>query len=468
MLNLLTGLRRLAGSTLTPMWSLPRSTSMLVRVAMVAMVVIVSTGCTDSTPADETPAITSTARLYEGAYLIPGRGGEPTEDAAFLVDDGVIAAVGRKGELGLPPGAARVNLNGQTVMPMLVSLHGHIGYLQGLDHDSDNYTRATLTDHLDRYAYYGVGTILSLGTDAGSLAFEIRREQERGLLSGARLLTAGQGLAAPNAGPGDEAMRSSAYGVTTEAEAREAVRELSALGVDAVKIWVDDRNGTVEKLGPDLYRAAIAQAHSRGLTVIAHVSASEDAADLVEAGIDGFAHLLRDREMNSALVAAIASRHVFVMPNLGVSEQATHAEPPSWLDDPLLHETVSLDVVDRTKESFVARAAERVARARESYAEMERSLMKLHAAGVPIVLGADSGVQDQFFGYAEIRELELMVGAGMTPAEVIEAATSRPAELLGRDDIGSLAPGKSADFVVLRTRVRWMTSRTSAPSTMST
>ena len=101
--------------------------------------------------------------------------------------------------------------------------------------------------------------------------------------------------------------------------------------------------------------------------------------------------------MNSALVAAIASRHVFVMPNLGVSEQATHAEPPSWLDDPLLHETVSLDVVDRTKESFVARAAERVARARESYAEMERSLMKLHAAGVPIVLGADSGVQDQFF-----------------------------------------------------------------------
>ena len=138
-------------------------------------------------------------------------------------------------------------------MPMLVSLHGHVGYQQGLGYDPANYTPATRTDHLDRYAYYGVGTILSRGTDAGSLAFEIRREQERGLLGGARLLTAGQGLGALSAGPGAEAMRGSAYGVTTEDE----VRELSALGVDAVKIWVDSRNNTVEKLSPELYRAVI-------------------------------------------------------------------------------------------------------------------------------------------------------------------------------------------------------------------
>ena len=80
---------------------------------------------------------------------------------------------------------------------------------------------------------------------------------------------------------------------------------------------------------------------------------------------------------------------------------------------------------------------------------MQRSLMKLKGAGVPIVLGADSGVQDHFFGYSEIRELELMVAAGMTPAEAIDAATSRPASLLGLDAVGSLTPGKSADFIVL-------------------
>ena len=400
-------------------------------------------------PGEETPVITSSARLYEGARLIAGNGGEPIEDTAFLVDDGVIVAVGRNGDLGLPLGAGRVDLSDKTVMPMLVSLHGHPGYQQGLSYDADNYTRATLTDHLDRYAFYGVGTILSLGTDAGSLAFEIRGEQQRGLLGGARLLTAGRGLAPPNAGPGADALRGSAYGVTTEDEAREAVRELSALDVDAVKIWVDDRNGSVEKLDPELYGAIIEQAHSRGLTVIAHVYTAADAADLVDAGVDGFAHLVRDEEMSSALVAAIASRDVFVMPNLGVSERSTHTEPPPWLDDPRLHETVLLNVVARAKESFSERAAESIARARESYANMERSLMKLKGAGVPIVLGADSGVQDHFFGYSEIRELELMVAAGMTPAEVIDAATSRPAGLLGLDAVGSLTPGKSADFIVL-------------------
>ena len=267
-----------------------------------ALALLAATACGggDAAPDDEARAITSSARLYEGARLIAGNGGEPIEDAAFLVDDGVIVAVGRSGELGLPLGAGRVDLSDKTVMPMLVSLHGHPGYQQGLSYDADNYTRATLTDHLDRYAFYGVGTILSLGTDAGSLAFEIRGEQQRGLLGGARLLTAGRGLAPPNAGPGADALRGSAYGVTTEDEAREAVRELSALDVDAVKIWVDDRNGSVEKLDPELYGAIIEQAHSRGLTVIAHVYTAADAGDLVDAGVDGFAHLVRDEEMSSA------------------------------------------------------------------------------------------------------------------------------------------------------------------------
>ena len=97
-------------------------------------------------------------------------------------------------------------------MPMLVSSHGHVGYQRGLSYEAENYTRANLIDHLNRYAYYGVGTILSLGTDAGSIAFEIRSDQARGVLGGARLLTAGRGLAAPNAGPGAAALRDAAYG----------------------------------------------------------------------------------------------------------------------------------------------------------------------------------------------------------------------------------------------------------------
>ena len=386
---------------------------------------------------------------YEGARLLTGLpAAPPIDDAVLLVADGVVTAVGARSELTPPAGAQRVDLSGQTVMPALVSLHGHVGFQDGLGYAAANYTRANILDHLRRYAYYGVGTIVSLGTDAGDIAFDIRGEQATGLASTARLRTAGRGLAAPNAGPGALALRSSAYGVTSEKEGRRYVAELAARAVDVIKIWVDDRGGTVQKLAPALYRAMIDEARGRGLRVVAHVFYRDDAWELVRAGVDGLAHLVRDREMDAALIAAIAARGVFVMPNLGVSERRLHADASRWLDDPFLAESVPAAVRRRAAESLRAQAGD-AAGARERYAAMERSLAKLAAAGARVVLGADSGVRDHFFGYAEHRELELMVAAGLTPAEAIVAATSRAAAVLGLRDVGSLAAGKSADFIVL-------------------
>jgi imidazolonepropionase-like amidohydrolase len=427
----------------------PSLSSRIVLLPSLAVLVLGLAAACGSEPGPTALAPTSSARLYEGALFIAGDDRNPIADSAFLVDDGLIMAIGRRGELGLPRGAASVDLTGKTVMPMIVSSHGHVGYQRGLSYEAENYTRANLIDHLNRYAYYGVGTILSLGTDAGSIAFEIRSDQARGVLGGARLLTAGRGLAAPNAGPGAAALRDSVYDVSTEETARDSVRKLAALDVDVVKIWVDNRNGTVEKLRPELYRAIIDEAHGRNLQVIAHVYYAADAADLVAAGVDGFAHLIRDQEMTSQLVGAISSGDVFVMPNLGISERGTHFEPPAWLDDPLLLHSVSPDVITRAKEAFGGRTEDEVARSRASYARMQRSVARLVAAGVPLVLGADSGVQDRFFGYTELRELELMVEAGLTPGQAIEAATSRPDGLLGLDDVGLLTAGRRADFIVL-------------------
>jgi imidazolonepropionase-like amidohydrolase len=397
----------------------------------------------------EPAAPASSSIVYDGARLIDGTGTPAVEAARLVVDDGIITAVGPRDEVESPPGATVVDLAGKTVIPALVNLHGHVGFQRGLTYDAANYTRENIIDHLNRYAYYGVGVIVSMGTDAGDVGTDIRRDQETGTLGGARLFTAGRGLARPNAGPGAAALRPSAYGVSSEEEGRQYVRELAAQGVSFVKIWVDDRGGSVEKLGPELYRPIIDEAHRHDLAVIAHVFYHDDAEELVAAGVDGFAHLVRDREMDDALVAAIVERGVFVMPNIGISERGRHTAPPPWLGAPILAETVAPDVLARANDTFTGRAAEAAERAARSYEQMEASLAKLHAAGATLVLGSDSGVQDHFYGFSAHRELELMVAAGLSPMDAIATATSRSADRLGLDDSGRLVTGARADFIVL-------------------
>ena len=436
--------RMITPSRWTPTFTRPAVTTL----ALVVAIAVSTVACGDSEPEPAAEPMSS-ATLYEGFRLITGDDTALVDGAALLVDDGVIQAVGAQGSFDSPEGAARVDLSGKTVMPALVSLHGHLGFQVGLTYEAENYTRETLIDHLDRYAYYGVGTIVSLGTDGGDLIYALRTEQERGTLGGARVLTAGGGIARPNAGPGATAMRSSAIGVDDEEEARAAVRTLAERGVDVVKIWIDDRGGSVEKLSPELASAVIDEAHSANLQVIAHIFDAADAADAVEAGVNGFAHLARDEVISDELAAAMAAGDVFVMPNLGISERGIHTDPPAWLDDPLLHDSIRPEVIERAKGSFSSRSAEAAARAEQSWGFMQATLAKLQDAGVRLVLGADSGVTDSFLGYTELRELELMVNSGLTPAEAIMASTSVSADALGIDEAGLLTAGRSADFVVL-------------------
>jgi len=178
-----------------------------------------------------------------------------------------------------------------------------------------------------------------------------------------------------------------------------------------------------------------------------------DAAELVAAGIDALAHLVRDREMDDALVASIVRHNVYVMPNLS-PERNTYTALPHWLQegDPLLkllQESAPPSVVARMKKSYEDRDAAAVAQTRTQYAILQRSLARLAKANAKITLGSDTGLEDHLFGMAGQRELESMVKAGMTPMQVIVAATSRPAEYLKLAQMGTIAAGKEADFLVL-------------------
>ena len=226
--------------------------------------------------------------LFEGARLIAGDGRAPIENAAFLVENDKFTRVGRKGDLAAPAGATRVDLTGKTVIPALVDPHNHIGYTNqktGVS-SKDNFTRATLIDHLQRYAYYGIAATMSKGLDRWDVNPELPYQLRTEVIPNAALfLTVGRGIAAtPMAGPTAEYRLGVPYGAMTEAEGRKDVEELVARKVPMIKIWVDDRNGAVPKIQPNVYRAIIDEAHKRGTRVVAHIFNLVDGKDLLRAG----------------------------------------------------------------------------------------------------------------------------------------------------------------------------------------
>jgi len=379
------------------------------------------------------------AVLFEGARLITGDGSAAIESSAFVMDNNRFTSVGKKGEVRAPAGAARVDLSGKTVMPALIDAHTHLGWavIRTGEINKDTYSKDNLTDHLRRMAYYGIAATFNMGTDPGDVGFQLRAQPPAGA---ALLRLAGRGMGKPNAGPGAEYWRPVAYGITSEADARKAVQELAAKKVDIVKIWVDDRNGAVEKLTPDLYRAVIDEAHKRNLRVSAHIYYLADAKDLLRAGIDGFMHGVRDKDVDDEFIQLFKQHpNVFLTPNLpdkGNSEE----------DFAFMAGTVPASEVKKARDAQARRTPEQQKRAREFFDLQARNLAKLNAAGVKIAFGTDSGTT---VGWDAHQELADMVTAGMTPSQVIIAATKTSADVMKLNQLGTVAASKSADFIVL-------------------
>lgn len=349
---------------------------------------------------------------FDGARVIVGDG-RVIEDATFVVADGRFAAVGARGAVSVPAGAARVDLTGTTVIPALIDTHVHLSR-----------ERDALVDDLRRRAYFGVGAAMSLGQDQGDAVFAIRNETIPGA---ARYRTAGRGITTPEPGRSDIP-----YWVRSAEEARAAVREQAALGVDIIKLWVDDRNGAYEKLPPEIYSAAIDEAHRHDLRVTAHIFALEDAKGLLRAGLDAFAHGIRDTDVDAEVIALFRERpNVVLVPNLPDPGVVTDV---GWLDG-----HVPGSVLERLRAASTDRPE-----AQAAFAIQARNLARLAREGVTIALGTDGNSP-----WAVHLEMADMVRAGMAPADVIVAATRNSAELVGLDDAGTIEAGKSADFVVL-------------------
>jgi imidazolonepropionase-like amidohydrolase len=359
-------------------------------------------------------------KAFTGATLIDGTDRAPVANATILVRDGRIVAAGAATSIKIPSDAEHISLDGTTVIPGLISAHGHV----------------SSPDDLRTYAAYGVTTVFSLGDEPPSV-FAVRAAQSTPSLDRARVFLAGPVLAP-----------------TTPDDARARVANDAEQKVDIVKIRVDDNLGTTRKMPPDVYRAVIDEAHKRGMRVAVHLFYLADAKAVLDAGADYIAHSIRDADVDDDVISKLKQRNICLSPTLmrEVSTFVYESTPPFFSDSLFLaHANPEwVAALEKPEAQQAMRASTSAQRYKVALEVAKRNLKRLSDAGVPIAMGTDTGPRGRFQGYFELMELEQMVSAGLLPRQALSAAARDAARCMKLDrDLGTIEPGKWADFVAL-------------------
>jgi imidazolonepropionase-like amidohydrolase len=290
-------------------------------------------------------------------------------------------------------------------------------------------------EDLSLYARYGVTTINSLGGEPPD-SFVVREDNNSATLDHARLYVAGVAINNTNVEN------------TADIMAANALQE-----VDWLKVQIDDRLGTVDKMSWDAVQISIDTGKESEIPLAAHIYYMDDAARALQMGVALIAHSVRDQEVSDDFVQTLLSSGVCYVPTL-MREVSTFAygSRPAFFDDPFFLANADRNEMERLSDAdFMARMAASPSSAvyRQSLKQAQDNLRILVGSGVPIAFGTDSGPGGRFPGYFEHEEFRLMAEAGMTPREILLSATSVAADCLNYFDIGSLQAGKWADFVVL-------------------
>ena len=383
------------------------------RYAVLGLLVL---ACAPAAPASQSPT-----KAFTGATLIDGTERTPVTNATILVQDGRVVAAGPARAVTIPAGAERIALDGKTVIPGLINTHGHV---------------TDAARDLRVYAAYGTTTIFSLG-DEGPDVFAARDMQSTPAHARARVFVSGPVLAP-----------------RTPDEARTQVAAAVARKVDFIKIRVDDNLGTTQKMPPEVYRAVIDEAHRLGTRVAVHLFYLADAKAVLAAGADFIAHSVRDTDVDADLIATLKARNVCLTPTL-MREVSTfvYESTPAFFADPLFMAHANTTWVAMGKDparQAATRASSSAQRYKVALDVASRNVKRLSDGGVTIAMGTDTGPTGRFQGYFELMELELLVKAGLTPKQALTAATRDAARCMKVErDLGTLEPGKWADFVVL-------------------
>ena len=365
--------------------------------------------------------------------VIDGTGAAAQNDITIVMENGRIRDMGPSSNISPPASATVLDLTGKFVVPGIINAHGHV--------------EAKRDPQLRQYALYGVTTTTNMGFDPDDIA-EFKAEQQRGNLRGARILTVKYRFMSAPFKPGSE--------YNTPEAARAKVDEIVARGADFIKVWIDSQNGKLVKLSPEFCEAVMDQARKHGKITMAHVYEYADAKMIVDKGVNILAHNVRDQEIDTDFIATLKRRNVSVISTLAREEgMFVYGEAPAWIEEAFFRKGLSperLEILKTKKREEQAKDPE-LARNKRAFEIDKINLKKLSDAGIRIALGTDSGgAPDRFFiqGFFEHRQMELMVQAGLTPMQVIQAFSKGASEALGIDkEFGTLAKGKAADLLAL-------------------
>ncbi len=400
--------------------------------------------------------------VLRGGTLIDGTGSPPLSEAVVIIQGNRIQSIARLGEAKLPSDAQVIDCRGKTVLPGLIDVHIHLGGSPGGMVTPAEYAPSIMYKYLKGYLISGVTTVKSAG-DMMELMLDLREKEKRGELVSPRIFSVGPCFTAPGGHPAHifkvfpPLVESATRQVTDPEVARQMVREVAGAGVDCIKAILEDGGGKLPKLPYQAFAAIVDEAHQAGLKVSVHIGSYQDAEEAVRQGADGLEHGIRDvDEISPQLIEEIKRKNIYYIPTLSVWESYFRLiDEPALLEDPFLTHSIPKEIFESLQHpespfrQIMADEA-RLESIRERYAAARANLLLMAQAGVKVVAGTDAGNSLVFHGAAVHRELELMVDAGLSPMEAIVAATRTAAEYLGQvDELGTIAPGKLADLLVV-------------------
>ena len=388
-----------------------------------------------------------TVFVLKGARVIDGTGAAPRDNASIIIRNGAIETI-QNAQGALPDDAQILDVTGKTIIPALIATHSHLGLTNGAEAGAKEITETNVTRQLRKFARYGIGTVASLGTDHDFI-YAMRERRRKTANQTPYLLTAGRGFGVFEGAPPISMGMDQVYRPLKVEQVDADMKELAAKKPDLVKVWVDDFNHSLKtKMNPTIYRRVIQDAHANGLKVVAHVYYLDDAKKLAADGVNFFGHSVRDRKIDKKLVELMKEKNIAYIPTLQLDDAAfVYAEKPSWMKDEFFKKALDPGV-----EKWLASSAYKPKEINRKNLKIAQSnVVELYRAGVRVGLGTDSGATiNRIQGFAEHRELELLVQAGLTPMETLHIATGQSASILGVENTrGVLAAGKVADLIVL-------------------